>query len=46
MGYRSKQRIPNRGISNGLEVLNIPLSSQGNVNQKDPEISSYTCQNG
>ena len=49
MGYISKQRILNMGISNGhkalKEMFNI-LSYQGNANQKYFEISSYTCGNG
>jgi hypothetical protein len=49
MGYRSKQIILNRGISNVRETLkemfNI-FSHQKNANQNNPEISSYTCQNG
>ena len=49
MKYRSKQRILNRGISNGQETLkevfNI-INLQGNANQNDSEIPSYTCQNG
>ena len=48
MGNRAKQRILNRGISNGLnalkEMFNI-LSHQGNVNQNVPEIPPYTNQN-
>jgi hypothetical protein len=40
MGCRAKQRILNRGISNGLEahekMFNI-LSHRGNANQNDPE---------
>jgi hypothetical protein len=43
MGYRSKQKILNGGISNGRETLkamfNI-LSYQGNANQNDSEIPS------
>jgi hypothetical protein len=42
-------RILNRGISNGWEALkemfNI-LSHQGNANQNNFEIASYTSQNG
>jgi hypothetical protein len=49
MGYRFKQRILNRGILNGLEVLkemfNV-LSHHENASQNDSEISSYTHQNG
>ena len=48
MGYRSKQRILNKGISNGHEtlkqMLNI-LSTQGNANKNDAKMLSYTCQN-
>jgi hypothetical protein len=48
MGHRAKQKILSRRISNGLETLkeifNI-LSYQGNSNQNDPEIQSYTNQN-
>ncbi|KAL6055662.1 hypothetical protein STEG23_034224, partial [Scotinomys teguina] len=43
------KRILNRRIPNGqktfMELLNI-LSYQGNSNQNDSEIPSYTCQNG
>jgi Tfp pilus assembly protein PilN len=43
MQYRAKQRILNRGVSNGRqainEMLNI-LSQQGNANQNDPKIST------
>ena len=49
MGYRAKQRILNRGISNGQEALKEMfsiLSHQGNANQKDSEILPYTSQNG
>jgi hypothetical protein len=49
MGYRSKERILNRGISNGQgslkEMFNI-LNHQGNANPKGPDISPYTYQNG
>jgi hypothetical protein len=48
MGYRAKQRIHNRGISNGREALKEMfqvLSHQGNANQNNPEIP-YTNQNG
>ena len=42
--YRAKQRILNRGISNGKEALkemfNI-LNHQGNVNPKNSQIPSY-----
>jgi hypothetical protein len=48
MGYRSKQRILNRGISNGQEVLkemfNI-LSHHGNAILNDPEIPLSINQN-
>jgi hypothetical protein len=44
MRYRVKQRILNRGILNGREVLIKKI--QGNVNQNDLEISPYTNQNG
>ena len=47
--YRAKQRILDRGISNGREVLKAmfyALSHQRNVNQSDPEIPPYTKQNG
>jgi hypothetical protein len=49
MGYRAKQRILNRGNSNGgdtpKEMFTI-LSHQKNANQNDPEIPPYTNQNG
>jgi hypothetical protein len=49
MEYRAKQKILNRGISNGeealLEMFNV-ISHQGNANQIDPEIPSYNHQNG
>jgi hypothetical protein len=49
MEYTDKQRILNRGISNGQETLkqmfNI-LSHQGNANQNNPEILPYNNQNG
>ena len=49
MGYRSKQRILNRRISNVQktlkEMLNI-LSHHRNTNQNESEVSSYTIQNG
>ena len=49
MGYRTKQRIHNRGILNSQEapkeMFNI-LSHQGNANQDDPEILPHTSQNG
>jgi hypothetical protein len=43
MGYRSKQRILNRGIFNGTLALKERLkvlSHQRNANQNDPEICS------
>ena len=49
MGYRAKQRILNRVISNDQEArkqkFNI-LRHQGNANQNDPEIPPHTIQNG
>jgi hypothetical protein len=49
MEYKAKQRILNRGISNGQEALkevfNI-LSHQENINQNYSEILSYTQHNG
>jgi hypothetical protein len=49
MGYRAKQKILNRGISNGQEafkeMFNI-LSHEGNTNQNNSEIPPYTSQNG
>ncbi|KAL6069996.1 hypothetical protein STEG23_001505 [Scotinomys teguina] len=49
MGYRTKQRIYSRRISNGgktlKEMLNI-LTHQRNANQNNSKIPSYTCQNG
>jgi hypothetical protein len=45
MGYRSKQGIFNRGISNGQEVLKEMfgiLNHQRNANQNNSEIPSYT----
>jgi hypothetical protein len=47
MGYRVKQSVLNRDISNdwgALEMFNI-LSHQGNANQNDPEIPTYRNQN-
>ena len=48
-GYRTEQKILNREILNVQEeikeIFNI-LSHQGNVNQNDPEIPTYTNQNG
>jgi hypothetical protein len=49
IGYRDKQRIHNRVISNGKEALKEVfkvLSDQGNANQNNPEIPPYTNQNG
>jgi uncharacterized protein YukE len=49
MGYRDKQKILKREISNCQEALKEmfkDLNHQGNANQDDPEIPSYTCQNG
>ena len=47
-GVWSKQRILSRRITNGKKtlkkLLNIP-SHQGNANQNDSEIPSYTSQN-
>ena len=49
MGYRAKQQILKRGISNIREApkekFNI-LSHQGNSNQNNPEILPHTSQNG
>ena len=49
MGYRPKQRILNRQISNGRKtpkkMFNIHRH-QKNTNQNNSEISSYTRQNG
>jgi hypothetical protein len=49
MGYRAKQRILNRGISNDREVikemLKVPTHEQ-HANQKESESPSYTGQNG
>ena len=45
----TKQRIHNRGISNGQEVFTEVfklLSHQENTNQNDPDILPYTNQNG
>ena len=47
MGYRPKQKINNRRISNGqktLEMFNI-LNHRGNANPNDSEIPSYIFQN-
>ena len=49
MECRAKQKILKREISNGQEALKEMfkvLSHQGNANQNDPEIPSYTNQNG
>jgi hypothetical protein len=49
MEYRPEERILNRKISNGQEALKDlfkVLSHQGTVNQSDPKIPCYTCQNG
>ena len=48
MGYRTKQRILNRRISNGQktfkELVNF-LKHQENENQNNSEILDYTYQN-
>jgi hypothetical protein len=49
MGYRPKQRILNRGILNIWEALKEMvevLSHQGSANESNPDISSYSHQNG
>ena len=49
MGCRAKQKILKREISNGQEALKEMvkvLSHQGNVNQNNHEVQSYTHQNG
>ena len=49
MGYRTKQRVLNKRISNGQKTLKEmfnTLSHQGNENQNNFEILSYTGQNG
>jgi hypothetical protein len=49
MGYKAKQRIHNRGLSNGQEALKEMfkvLSDQGNANQNNTEIQPHTNQNG
>jgi hypothetical protein len=49
MGYRTKLRIHNRGISNGWETpkeMFKVLSDQRNANRNNPEIPPYTNQNG
>jgi hypothetical protein len=48
MEYRDKQRILNRGILKGQESLKEIFkiqSHQGNVNQNNSEIPSYTHHN-
>ena len=44
MAYRIKQRIPNRGISHGQEILKVfnVLSNQRNANHNGTEIPPYT----
>jgi hypothetical protein len=49
MGYRAKQGIHNRVISNVQEALKETFkvfSHQGNANQNDHENAPYTNQNG
>ena len=47
MGYRTKLRIHNRGISNGREApKKMFKSDQRNANQNNPEILPYNNQNG
>ena len=49
MECRAKQKILKREISNGQEALKEMvkvLSDQGNANQNNSEIPSYTYQNG
>jgi hypothetical protein len=49
MGYRAKQSISNRGISNDQEALKEMfnnLSHQSNPNQSDPESLPSTNQRG
>jgi hypothetical protein len=49
MGYRTKQRNLNKGISNCQEALNEMfevLSHQGNTNQNNSEVPSFAHQNG
>jgi hypothetical protein len=49
MGYRAKQRILNREISNGQETSNEMfniLCHQGNTNQNNPEILPHANQKG
>ena len=49
MGQKSKQRILNKRISNGREMIKEMLNifrHQGNKIQNDSEIPPYTCQNG
>ena len=49
MGYRSKQRILNKGLSKGQETFkempNI-LSHQGNASLEDSETLPYIYQSG
>jgi hypothetical protein len=47
-GYRAKQRIHNREVSNVREAPKkiFKVLSLGNVNQNVPEIPSHTKQNG
>jgi hypothetical protein len=48
MGNRAKQRILSRGVPNGQEALKEmfkALSHQGNANQNNFEIPSYTNHN-
>lgn len=48
-GYSAKPRSHNRGILNGKEVhkeMFEVFSDQRKANQNDPEISTYTSQNG
>jgi hypothetical protein len=49
MGYRAKQKILNKGISNGWEelkeIFNV-LSHQENANQDDREIPTCTNPKG
>jgi hypothetical protein len=49
MGYRTKPRVHNWGISNGWEApkqMFQVFSDQKNANENDPEIPAYTNQNG
>ena len=48
MGYSTKERIINRGILNGQEALTEAfkvLKHQGNVNENNGGVASYTYQN-